>query len=301
MKIIQFVSQSGKPSLGAVIDNDVFDLTERNRSIFGSWTPMLESAKDRGTSVSELVLKYTQNSRKKHSYLDLWKKTPRSKSHLLLPLGPPEVWACGVTYLQSKRAREDETTVKGIYQGVYDAERPEIFLKGSTRSCVPHRGEVGIRSDSSWNIPEPELAFVLGLNQEIIGFTVGNDVSSRDIERMNPLYLPQAKIYNNSCALGPAVLLADGPDFGTFDVSLTIYRASSVVFMGSVNTSRMKRDLNELRTYLVRCNDVPPLTVCLTGTGIVPPDDFTLLPRDIVEITIDRIGTLVNTVGLIRA
>jgi 2-dehydro-3-deoxy-D-arabinonate dehydratase len=284
----------------AVIGDDVFDLSEHDESVFGSWVSLLEAARTRQMSLSELVHAGAEDSKTKYSYLGLWEETPQSESHLLLPVEAPEVWACGVTYAQSRTAREDETTVKGIYQKVYGAERPEIFFKGTGRCCVPHHGEIGIRFDSSWSIPEPELAFVLGLEKEIIGVTVGNDVSSRDIERLNPLYLPQAKSYDNSCAYGPAILLGDVNNLGNFEISLKIHRGRKVVFTGSTNTSKMKRGLNELKGYLLRCNNVPPLSICLTGTGIVPPDDFALRAKDVVEIGIDRIGVLSNVVGVVQ-
>ena len=161
--------------------------------------------------------------------------------------------------------------------------------------------EICIRGDSYWNVPEPELAFILGLNQEIIGFTVGNDVSSRDIEGENPLYLSQAKIYEGCCALGPSIVTVD--EVGAeqkIRIECRVFRSGSLIFEGSTETSQMKRSFEELRSYLCRYNPVPPGSVCLTGTGIVPPDDFSLEEGDIVEISIEKIGTLRNPVRRLR-
>ena len=204
-----------------------------------------------------------------------------------------------MTYLRSRDAREDETLVKGIYDRVYESERPELFFKGNPRTVVAHNEAIGIREDSSWNVPEPELAFVLGVDGEIIGLTAGNDVSSRDIERQNPLYLPQAKIYDRSCSLGPTLLVGrrQQADLG---ISMAVIRDGAEVFQASTRTSRMKRSLDELRSHLLRCNSVPPFSVCLTGTGIVPPDDFTLQEEDRVEIELEKVGKLVNEVVKVR-
>ncbi|RLI05150.1 hypothetical protein DRO22_03130 [Candidatus Bathyarchaeota archaeon] len=173
--------------------------------------------------------------------------------------------------------RESETGIKGIYNLVYDAARPEIFFKATAHRCVGPGEEICIRGDSYWNVPEPELAFILGLNQEIIGFTVGNDVSSRDIEGENPLYLSQAKIYEGCCALGPSIVTVD--EVGAeqkIRIECRVFRSGSLIFEGSTETSQMKRSFEELRSYLCRYNPVPPGSVCLKGTGIVPPDEFSL-------------------------
>ena len=212
-------------------------------------------------------------------------------------MDPPEVWGCGVTYKRSQAAREFETKTKGIYDLVYEAERPEIFFKATASRCVGPNDEICVRGDSKWTVPEAELAFILGPEEKVVGFTVGNDVSARDIEGSNPLYLPQAKIYDGCCALGPSIVTVD--EVGSepkLEVECRIYRSGELVFKGSTCTSKMKRSIEELKSYLCMYNSVPIGTVCLTGTGIVPPDDFYLKDGDIVEITIEKIGTLRNRV-----
>jgi len=184
---------------------------------------------------------------------------------------------------------------------VYSAKRPEIFFKATAHRCVGPDDEIGIRGDSEWNVPEPELAFVLGPKREIIGFTGGNDVSSRDIEGTNPLYLPQAKIFEACCAIGPSIVTVD--EVGSepkLNIRCRIYRSGEVMFEGETNTGNMRRSLEELRSYLCKYNPVPPGSVCLTGTGIVPPEDFTLKEGDLVEIEIEKIGILKNRVKLLK-
>ncbi len=296
MRVVRFTSHNRRARLGLVSDDGVIDLSQTEGPGLSSWHAILRRATEQRVSIWKLLLRSCKNCKATYSYSELWKSTSPEKPHRLTPDDPPEVWACGVTYLRSRKAREEESTTKGIYDKVYDADRPEIFFKGTSRCCVGPNESIGIRYDSRWNVPEPELAFVLGSRLEIIGLTAANDVSSRDLEAQNPLYLPQAKIYNGSCALGPSVLVTE--DAGTPDlkISLRVVRGKRVAFEGETRTSRMKRSLEELRTYLLRCNDVPPLTVCLTGTGIVPPDDFALGEGDLVEIGIDRIGVLRNPV-----
>jgi 2-dehydro-3-deoxy-D-arabinonate dehydratase len=217
---------------------------------------------------------------------------------LLLPVEPSEVWCAGVTYERSRDARVEESTVKDLYTLVYDAERPELFLKDAAcrRTVGPGR-PIGVRADSSWDVPEPELGLVLGEDGEIAGYTIGNDVSSRAIEGENPLYLPQAKLFAGACALGPAVLVADGaPE--TFEIRLRITGpAGEELFAGETSTARMCRSFAELVSWLRRDNPVPAGSVLLTGTGLVPPDDFTLEAGQRVEIHVPGIGTLVNPVG----
>jgi 2-dehydro-3-deoxy-D-arabinonate dehydratase len=217
---------------------------------------------------------------------------------LLLPLEPPEVWCAGVTYERSREARMDESAVKDVYALVYDAERPELFLKDAAcRRTVGPGAQIGIRSDAAWSVPEPELGLVLGEGGRLLGATIGNDVSSRDIEGANPLYLPQAKVYAGACALGPAVLVPD--DWDTpFAIELRITAADgTTAFSGETSTSRMRRSFAELAAYCVRDNPVPAGSVLLTGTGLVPPDEFTLELGQIVEIRIDGIGVLRNPVA----
>jgi 2-dehydro-3-deoxy-D-arabinonate dehydratase len=217
---------------------------------------------------------------------------------LLLPHEPPEVWCAGVTYERSREARMDESTVRDVYALVYDAERPELFLKDAAcRRTVGPGAPVGIRSDASWSVPEPELGLVLGAGGRLLGATIGNDMSSRDIEGANPLYLPQAKVYAGACALGPAVLVPDDWE-EPFAIELRILGTDgATVFAGETSTARMRRTFTELASFCVRDNPVPPGSVLLTGTGLVPPDELTLEPGQTVEIRIDGIGLLSNPVA----
>jgi len=217
---------------------------------------------------------------------------------LLAPVEPPEVWCAGVTYERSRDARIEESTVKDVYSLVYDADRPELFLKDAACRRTVGPGEpIGVRADSAWNVPEPEIALVLGDGGALAGVTIGNDVSSRDIEGANPLYLPQAKVYAGACALGPAVLAPDDWSI-PFEIRLRILDAGGgVAFAGETSTARMTRSFEELTDWLLRDNPVPAGSVLLTGTGVVPPDDFTLEPGQVVEITVPGIGTLRNPVG----
>ena len=216
-----------------------------------------------------------------------------------MPFEPPEVWAAGVTYKTSEMERRRESGTPDVYSMVYSAERPEVFFKATPERCVGPDDSVGIREDSGWNVPEPELAFVL-YGGEIIGYTIGNDMSSRQIEGENPLYLPQAKVFNRCCAIGPCFVTAESiDDPHGLDVTCTITRDGEEVFSGSTNTSQMARTCQELTDWLQKHNDVPNMTTVLTGTSIVPPPEFTLQEGDTVSITIEGIGMLVNDVMVV--
>jgi 2-dehydro-3-deoxy-D-arabinonate dehydratase len=208
---------------------------------------------------------------------------------------PPEVWAAGVTYERSREARLAETTTVGIYDKVYEAERPEVFFKATPSRCVGPNVPVGIRADSRWTVPEPELGVVIGVEGEVLGYTLGNDMSARDIEGENPLYLPQTKIYRACCSLGPTVLVTDEPVEGRLALWCRIRRGNREVFRGDVSTSRLRRPIAELIAYVRRANDIPPMTVLLTGTGIVPPDEFACEEGDLIEIGAEEIGILRNS------
>ena len=202
------------------------------------------------------------------------------------PIDPyQEVWAAGVTYLQSRDARKAESTVADMYQKVYEAERPEIFSKSIGWRVVGNGGTIRIRKDSHWNVPEPELVLVINSHSEIVGYCAGNDVSSRDIEGENPLYLPQAKIYNGSCALGHGIWLREPDEIKDIPIQLTIQRANEIVFNGEANTSTMKRALSELVEFLTRELDFPQGVFLMTGTCLVP-DEFTLQPEDVVIVQV---------------
>jgi 2-dehydro-3-deoxy-D-arabinonate dehydratase len=217
---------------------------------------------------------------------------------LAIPVEPPEVWGAGVTYERSRDARVAESDdSKDLYMAVYEAERPELFLKDAACRRTVGPGEpIGVRSDSAWNVPEPEIAIVLGERCEPAGLTIANDVSSRAIEGENPLYIPQAKIFAGACALGPAVLVPDDWE-APLEIHLRISDADGkALFTGETSSARMRRTFPELVDWLLRANPVPPGSVMLTGTGLVPPDDFTLEPGHVVEIHVPGIGTLTNPV-----
>ncbi|GAD53301.1 fumarylacetoacetate hydrolase family protein [Halarchaeum acidiphilum MH1-52-1] len=214
----------------------------------------------------------------------------------LLPVAPEEVWAAGVTYEISEQARQEESDTPDMYVDVYDAERPEVFFKATPSRTVGPDEDVGVRADSQWNVPEPELGIVL-YRGDIVGYTVGNDVSSRDIEGENPLYLPQAKVYDRCCSLGPCVASTDDiPDPHDLSMSMSITRDGEEVYTGETSTIQMVRTCEELADYYTRHNAVPELAVLLTGTSIVPSDDFDLAAGDEVAIDIEGIGTLTNGV-----
>ena len=216
------------------------------------------------------------------------------------PIGTQEVWAAGVTYFRSRTARMEEAKSAGggdFYDRVYEAERPELFFKATPHRVRGHNQPVRIRGDARWNVPEPELALMVNASGAIVGYTIGNDMSSRDIEGENPLYLPQAKVYDGSCGLGPGLLVADAPLGRETAIGLTISRGGAVVFEGQTTLEAMKRTPEELVGYLFRENSFPAGCVLLTGTGIVPPDEFTLASGDTIAIAIEPIGTLVNVVA----
>jgi 2-dehydro-3-deoxy-D-arabinonate dehydratase len=219
---------------------------------------------------------------------------------ILAPILDQEVWAAGVTYYRSRDARIAESRETGgssFYDRVYAAERPELFFKAAGWRVVGPGGAVRIRSDASWSVPEPELGLAINPSGQIIGYTIGNDMSSRDIEGENPLYLPQAKIYDGSCALGPAILLAEEPLPKTTSIEIGITRDGRTVFAGSTSLAELKREPKQLVEYLFRDQSFPHGVFLLTGTGIVPGDDFTLLAGDNVSIRIAGIGTLENPVA----
>ena len=211
-----------------------------------------------------------------------------------------EIWAAGVTYMRSKSARMEESEEAGgdvFYDLVYEADRPELFFKSMGYRSTGDGGKIRVREDSEWDVPEPELTLAINAKGEIFGFTIGNDVSSRSIEGENPLYLPQAKVYNGSCAVGPCLLLGRDALSETATIELEISRAGEVAFSGSTDLTQLKRSLEELVEALYRELDFPNGALLMTGTGVVPGNDFTLTSGDVVRITIEGIGTLENTVA----
>lgn len=218
----------------------------------------------------------------------------------LAPIGTQEVWAAGVTYYRSRAARVEESKEVGggtVYDRVYDAERPELFFKAPAWRVRGPGDAVRVRRDARWTVPEPEIALCINARGAIVGYTIGNDVSSRDIEGENPLYLPQAKIYDGACALGPAVLVSNEPLSADTQIELRVTRDGTAVVEGRTTFSQMRRQVLELVEYLYRETSFPTGCVLLTGTGIVPSNDFTLQPGDEIRIDVPPIGTLTNTVG----
>ena len=221
-------------------------------------------------------------------------------NELEAPIQSQEVWASGVTYYNSKLGRQEESKDAGggsFYAHVYEAERPELFFKSTPHRVVGHGAKVKIRKDSTWDVPEPELTLLISSNGKIIGYTVGNDMSSRSIEGENPLYLPQAKSYDASTALGPCIYVTDKPLPKETKIYVKISRAGEIVFEGSIGIDQIKRSFEELVSFLYRECSFPHGSFLMTGTGIVPGPDFTLKSGDQIVITIDRIGVLANTVA----
>jgi 2-dehydro-3-deoxy-D-arabinonate dehydratase len=240
---------------------------------------------------------------------DLYKKVLRATEEskpqsgllqkgLIAPLGSQEIWAAGVTYFRSKVGRQEESKNAGggdFYARVYEAERPELFFKSPAYRAVGPGGKVRIRKDSTWDVPEPELTLVITSSGKIVGYTIGNDMSSRSIEGENPLYLPQAKCYDKSAAIGPCVFVTDKPLPETTSISVEIHRGVKV-FEGRTGINQIKRSFQDLVDYLYKETTFAHGCYLMTGTGIVPPNDFTLQKNDEIRITIDSIGTLINTV-----
>ena len=250
---------------------------------------LLASADAEGRSLADVVAEMPSDGR-------------RDGVDVLVPLQPAEVWACGCTYAPSADFRDGELgTRDGMYSYVYKPEnRPEIFFKGTSRVCVGSGEPIGIRGDSSFTAPEPELGIVIGASGAILAYTLGNDVSAWDIERENALYLPQSKVYDACCSLGPVLVTPDEvPDPYALEMSCQITRAGQLTFSGSVSTSKLRRRFEELVEYLTRSNKVPTPTVILTGTGIIVEQEAALQPGDVCSINVPQIGTLSNPAILV--
>lgn len=286
MNLFRYQGERG-PRLGLEIDEGRFDLTDLSPECFGSVAAWLAQP----DPVELLRL-----AGRKVSAFD---PIP-DDAQLLAPLDAQEVWAAGVTYERSKVARMEESEAGGdFYDLVYAAERPELFLKATPGRVVGPGEPIRVRRDSTWDVPEPELTLVIAASGAIVGYTVGNDVSSRSIEGENPLYLPQAKVFDGGCALGPVIALADGAvsDPRALPIRMTIRREGETVYGGETSTARMRRTPEELAGFLFRELSFPNGVFLMTGTGIVPPDDFTLRAGDVVEITVEGVGTLTNVVA----
>ena len=286
MKLCRFQTAKGV-SFGVVEENEFYDMTSVDAKMFHDMESAHVEALKQKVTLSELVTSKVNDA----------SRTKYDEKLLRIPVVPTEVWGAGVTYVRSKEARERETKMKGLYDYVYSAPRPEVFFKDSGLRCRGPGEEVCIRSDSEWTVPEPELTLVLDGDASIAGYTIGNDVSSRDIEGENPLYLPQAKIYKGSCAVGPVVTTSDEiTNPHSLQIEMRILRAGTVAFEGRVSTSQLNRRVGELTEFLKRDNVLRTFTLLMTGTSLVPADQFRLQDDDLVEIEIEKIGVLRNPV-----
>ena len=290
MRIIRFREDENVTVLAALTDqNQVYILPQQD------FLSLVQEADKKGKSPLALIKEVIKDS--------LPLSTDIYELDLITPIDAPEVWAAGVTYEKSKEARNYEATQgqeqkqETFYDKVYDAKRPEIFFKSTSARTVGPNQDVYLRSDSNWQIPEPELGLVLNHSGEILGYTIGNDMSCRDIEGENPLYLPQAKMWKRSCSIGPAIRLAETVENPyQFEITCRIYRNDEIIFEGSASTEQLKRSYDELVSYLLKDNEVFDGTILLTGTCIVPPNDFTLEQDDQIGIEISGIGVLENSV-----
>ena len=295
MRLVRFYLPGERPHLGQVAGDRVYDLTASAVPALSSLAALLQASTE--TPIADLLAQIDLTRLPSHVYAELDRAPQPDRAHLLPPVDRQEVWAAGVTYAWSREARVREAVSKEIYVRVYEAERPELFFKALPEKVAGPNDWVGIRGDSRWNVPEPELALVINPALQIVGYTVGNDVSSRDIEGENPLYLPQAKVYRHSCALGPAIAVEDGSfDVAGLSIRLSIRRDDEVVYSGETSTAEIHRRLQDLAAYLGRYEDFPYGAVLLTGTGIVPEDTFSLQHGDEVAIEIEHLGVLRNDV-----
>lgn len=283
--------------VGVIIEDEVYDLTEAEPNRPRTLASLLARASDFPPGgFAQWIQGQVADEVADVLFSELDRRPSNRTPHILAPIDHQEVWAAGVTYRRSVEAREAESGQSGIYDRVYAAERPELFFKANPHHVVGPHVPVRIRADSRWSVPEPEVALVMDGRGALVGYTIGNDMSARDIEGDNPLYLPQAKVYNQACALGPVIVLADGLDPASLHIQLQIERQGQRIFEGETSFDRLKRDVRELMDYLWRENDFPNGVFLLTGTGIVPPDDISLQDGDVVSIHVAGIGTLRNPV-----
>jgi 2-dehydro-3-deoxy-D-arabinonate dehydratase len=295
--LVRFYHPDLGERLGVQQGDNVHDVTAFAGSV---WQWLRSSSGRVGMAIQELV----ESARAADTAFParIFDRVPSPQQpHWLPPVDLQEVWAAGVTYLRSRDARQVEAVDGGdVYARVYLAQRPELFFKARGAAVVGPRGDVGIRRDAGWSVPEPELALVINPALEVVGWTAGNDMSSRDLEGENPLYLPQAKIYTGSCALGPGIVLEPvagrWPDVA---IGVAIERGGRVAFAGETHTSQIRRRPDELVEYLGRCLAFPDGAVLMTGTGIVPPEEFTLAAGDVVQITVGGLSPLINTVRVV--
>jgi 2-dehydro-3-deoxy-D-arabinonate dehydratase len=294
-QLVRFCQPDVGVRIGVWQDEHIRDVT----SVVGSIAGWLQRSAGRVADAIDELIAQAEAASTVYDPADLG-VPDGDQAHWLAPVDTQEIWAAGVTYRRSREARQEEAIDGGdVYARVYNAERPELFFKALGAKVIGPWGEVGIRADATWNVPEPELALVMNPALEVVGMTVGNDVSSRDIEGDNPLYLPQAKVYQASCALGPGIVLRPLDTWPLATISLIIERDRHTAFTGQVHTDQIRRSIPELLDYLGRSQSYPDGVVLLTGTGIIPPAEFTLAQGDVVRIAIDGVGALVNTVKVV--
>jgi 2-dehydro-3-deoxy-D-arabinonate dehydratase len=300
MRVVRYWDPgSGKALLGVVQGNDVVGLSGLFPDGNASFENLLKRAAAEGTSALDLIKRADLSGAVRMPYASLDIPPDRSRPHLLQPVVAEEIWGAGVTYERSRHARQAESVVGDIYQRVYDAARPELFFKATPSRTTGPNEPVGLRGDSRWTVPEPELALVIDQKLEIVGYTLGNDMSARDIEGENPLYLPQAKVFTGGCSVGPAILLREAGDESAFLIACRVERMGREIFRAETSTAAMHRSFSDLVKYLGRFNTLPPITILLTGAGIVPPDDFGLQDGDIIEMSSPEVGTLRNPAKLL--
>ena len=282
MKLVKYQLPNGDVAVGELDDDRVLPL-DLSGGHFQSLFDILET--DNPLEVADFLV-------------DRKRAVPLSGVKLLAPIDHQEVWAAGVTYRRSQAARMEESdSAASCYDAVYSSPRPELFFKATPHRVVGPGQPVRIRADSKWTVPEPEIALVLSSHLTLSGFTIGNDMTSRDLEGQNPLYLPQAKIYDGCCALGPCVTLAGKmPPHDTIRIRMIVRREGSAIFEGRTSAAQMARPFGDLIGWLSRDNSFPKGAFLLTGTGIVPDNDFALQPGDMIGISVDGIGTLINSV-----
>ena len=286
------IEKSNKPNLIINYSNNFgFNITEYS-SYINTVEILSIEANAQKISRSDYIYQFITNNKINKMPLD----QVIEKNKLLLPFIPDEVWAAGVTYKNSEFERKRESSTPDIYAKVYNAKRPEIFFKATGNRLVAPNEKIGIRSDSKWNVPEAELAVIL-INNEIFGYSIGNDMTSREIEGENPLYLTQAKIYDKSCSIGPCIIDAESiNNYEKFNINCKIIRNKKTIFNASSSVKSMNKSIPDLIKWLKQSNTLPIKSAFLTGTGIVPPPEFTLLENDQISISINEIGTLNNSV-----
>ena len=294
MRLAQIALPSGEVHAALVEGDDVTDIAGPSGE---DVLALLRRASSAGQSLAQVAAAAPRGVR--HS-LSALTAASADAPRLAIPIHPPEVWGCGVTYRRSAEFRDEDAqaAARGIYDLVYTSARPEIFFKATAARCVGPGAAIRVRADSTFTAPEPELALVLDQRGDIVGYTIANDVSAWDIERENPLYLPQSKIFQGCCALGPTIVTPDEVGDGRgLRLVCRIFRDDRMTFEGEVSTDRIGRTFDELIRYLMLDNPIPDGTVVLTGTGVIVTIEHALAPGDVVEIEVDRLGVLRNTVG----